>query len=200
MLPVAIALWMLPSPGAPTLVTLPEIDRRCDAAEKVGRSKPDRIFADVSEETGPRKSRRGTWREFRDAAGLKGATPQGPPNTQAFVWRYPDGVTYLQMVFQSRSGDWMRFADHCFRPDGTLARVRDALNSFEGGRSDSGISQVRIKYLSRDGQVLKMKARVVDLETGEPVKGHNRDGDDAAYLRLSDAPFFDLLNRPVSAP
>jgi len=185
-----------------SLPTVAEIDRRCTSAEKASRSKPDRVFADVSDEVMARKGQ-GKWREFRDPADLKGVTEEGAPNTQAFVWRFPDGVVFVQMFFQSGSGDWAHFADHCFRADGTLARVTDTLNTFNAGLldgeidggNDGGISRVRIKYFSSDGTFLKKKSRLLDLKTRKPVKRTYMDQDDIAYRRISDIPFFELFEK-----
>ena len=182
--------------------TVAEIDKRCSSAEKASHSKPDLVFADVSDQVIARKGQ-GKWREFRDPADLKGVTEEGAPNTQAFVWRFPDGVLFVQMFFQSGSGDWAHFANHCFRTDGTLARVTDTLNTFNAGLldeeiegdNDGGVSRVRIKYFSSDGTLLKKKSRLLDLKTRKPVKRSFMDQDDIAYRRISDVPFFDLFKK-----
>jgi hypothetical protein len=193
--------------NAASLTTVAAIDKRCNSAEKASRSKPDLVFADVSDQVMSPKGQ-GSWREFRDAAALKGVTEEGAPNTQAFVWRFPDGVLLVQMFFQSGSGDWAHYADHCFRADGTVARVTDTLNTFnaglldeefEGG-NDGGVSRVRIKYFSCDGALLKKKSRLLDLQTRKPVKRSFMDQDDIAYRRISDVPFFDLLKKQNTTP
>jgi hypothetical protein len=181
------------TPPKSTMPTVAAISRRCDAAEKATRGKPNRVFADVSDKVMPAKGQ-GTWREFPDPDALKGVTEEGAPNTQALVWRFPDGVLYVVMFFQSGSGDWAQYADHCFRPDGTLARVTDTFNTFEAGDDDSqGISRIRIKYFSPDGTMLQKKSRLLDLQTRKPVKRRYMDQDDVAYARVSDVPFFELL-------
>jgi hypothetical protein len=210
--PISAVLFCLAHVGtavaatnAASLPTVAEIDRRCAAAEKASRSKPDRVFADVSDQVMARKGQ-GKWREFRDSADLKGVTEEGAPNTQAFVWRFPDGVLFVQMFFQSGSGDWAHFADHCFRADGTLARVADTLNTFSAGLLDEefesgnegGVSRVRIKYFSSDGTLLKKKSRLLDLKTRKPVKRSYMDQDDVAYQRISDVPFFEIFNRQTA--
>jgi len=182
--------------NAASLSTVADIDKRCSSAARVSRFRPDLVFADVSDQVLAPKGQ-GEWREFRDSADLKGATEEGAPNTQAFVWRFPDGVLFVQMFFQSHSGDWAHYADHCFRADGSLARVTDTVNTFNAGLldeefetgNDGGVSRVRIKYFSSDGTLLKKKSRLLDLETRKPVKRSFMDQDDVAYRRISDVPF-----------
>jgi hypothetical protein len=47
-----------------------------------------------------------------------------------------DGFTFVEIFFQSGSGDWGQFADLCYRSDGTLARLIDMLNTFNAGDAD----------------------------------------------------------------
>ena len=191
--------------NAASMATAAEMDKRCNSAEKASRSKPDLVFADVSDQVMAPKGQ-GEWREFRDSADLKSATEEGAPNTQALLWRFPDGVLFVQMFFHSHSGDWAHYADHCFRADGSLARVTETLNTFNAGLldeefesgNDGGVSRVRIKYFSSDGTLLKKKSRLLDLKTRKPVKRSFMDQDDVAYRRISDVPFFDLLKKQTT--
>jgi len=163
------------------------------------------VFADVSDQVMARKGQ-GKWREFRGPADMKDAGQEGAPNTQALVWRSRDGVLFVRMFFQSGSGDWAHFADHCFRSDGTLARFTDTLSTFNAGlldeeiegNNDGGVSRVRIKHFSPDGTVLKERSRLLDLKTRRPVKRSFVDQDDIAYRRISDLPFFDLLAKQTA--
>jgi hypothetical protein len=183
-----------------SLSTVAEIDKRCDLAERVSQAKPDRVFADVSDDASSGKGQE-KWREFRDPAGLKRAAATGPLDTQVFVWRYPDGVLFVEMVFQSDSGDWMRFASHCFRADRTLARVTSTLNSFTGSEGEGGgLSQVQVKHFSSDGTVLKKQSRLLDLETRKPAqRSLPPDSDEIVYRRFADVPFFALFEKQTAA-
>src|SRR5947208_2112547 len=130
------------APAAAALSTPAEIDKACDAAEMRAdkHRKQARIFGDVA--PGERDARP-DWRRFPSAEALKDATPDGPPNTQASVWPAVNGVLFMEMFFQSGSGDWAQFADMCYRPDGTLARAVDTFNTFDAGKDDSeGVSRV----------------------------------------------------------
>lgn len=200
------------APSQSTLDTVVEIDRRCRAAEAKTTRKPDRVFADTSEKVLPR-SGEGSWREFPNPRALEGVGEDGAPNTQAFVWRFADGVVLVQMFFQSGSGDWAHFADHCFRVDGTLARVQSTLNTFNAGLLDEefekgnegGVSRIRTKYFDRDGRLLRKTSRLLDLATKKPIRRSFMDQDDIIFKVMSALPFYRLLapersNMPLQQP
>ncbi|HXU63377.1 MAG TPA: hypothetical protein VN962_16880 [Polyangia bacterium] len=173
--------------------TIAAIDRRCDEAAKATKSKPDAVFADVS------RTRQADWRAFRDPQELKKGGHGGePPDTQAFVWRFPDGVLHVQFFLTSESGDWAQFTNHCYRPDGTVARTADELNTFEAvaedaGPGDEGITQLRVRHWSPAGKLLKKTSRVFDLQTQRPVKAQVMEEQEVLFLRVSALPFYRLL-------
>jgi hypothetical protein len=189
------------APAAPSrsgLDTVAQIDRRCRAAE--GKTKPDRVFADTSDKVASR-STEGSWREFPNPRALHGIGEDGAPNTQAFVWRFADGVVFVQLFFQSSSGDWAHFAGHCFRADVTLARVQSTLNTFNAGLldkeieegNDGGVSRIRTKYFDRDGRLLRKTSRLLDLATKKPIRRSFMDQEDIIFKRVTDLPFHGLL-------
>jgi hypothetical protein len=182
--------------GIGDLSSVAEIDRRCDAdAMRATRATPDWIFAKIWDEVG----RKGTWHSFRAASELGEATAHGAPDTQAFVWRFPDGVSLVELFLTSQSGDWVHLAAQCFRADGTLARVTDTLNTFYAagpdGEDDGPVSRIRVRVFGSNGKALQKRSRLLDLRTRKPTRRSYMDQQDVAYLRLSDAPFFHLLGR-----
>jgi hypothetical protein len=203
---VAAATASGPSP----LASVVEIDHRCDAAEKAASAKPDRFFAEVSGMVVPGKGQ-GRWRELADAAALKVLAEEDTLNTQGYVTGFRDQVLFVEMFFTSGTGDWGHYSDLCFRADGTLARVTDALNTFKavvhGDQADShpggsGVMRIRIRYFAADGHAMQKKSRLLDLRTRKPVKGEYMDQDDVIYHRVADVPFYALLSRrrPIAAP
>jgi hypothetical protein len=179
--------------GVPALATAVEIDRACDAAEKRAgpQTKGARIFADVAPDepgAGP------MWRSFPSMKALEHATPDGPPQTQASVWPPVGGVVFVSLFFSDPSGDWAQFSDLCYRPDGTLARTVDTLNTFAGGEDDRGVSRVHALLFDGAGQILRRRSKVLDLQTRKPVKAPFTDEKDRIFLRFADLPFSDLLS------
>jgi hypothetical protein len=183
------------SSAVPALATVAEIDRACDAAEKRAgpQTKGARIFADVAPDepgAGP------MWRSFPSMKALEHATPDGPPQTQASVWPPVGGVVFVSLFFASGSGDWAQFTDLCYRPDGTLARTVDTLNTFAGGDDDRGVSRVHTLLFDGAGQIIRRRSKVLDLQTRKPVKTPfpSNDEKDRIFLRFADLPFSDLLS------
>jgi hypothetical protein len=183
--------------GAPAaaLSTPAEIDKACDAAEMRADKHKDsgRFFGEVTPDDAPRTA---AWRSFPSHEALDHATPDGPPNTQAMVWPAVNGVVYVAMFFTSESGDWAQFADLCYRPDGSLARTVDTLNSFYGGDEDrNGVSRVHILLFDAAGKIIQKRSRLLDLQTRKPVKRAFGDEKDRIFKRLTDLPFSPLLSQ-----
>jgi hypothetical protein len=187
-----------PAPTSGGALSTPaEIDKACDAAEKrVATHKQEpQIFGLVPPEDGS-STAKGTWRSFSSREALERATPDGPPDEQAFVSPAGAGVVFVELFSTSDSGDWARFADLCYRPDGTLARAVDTFNTFAAGDNDEGISRVHILQFDARGQMIRKRSRLLDLQTRKPVKRSFMDEKDRIFKRLSDLPFSDLLSQP----
>src|SRR5204863_5186970 len=111
----------------PTLSEASEIDELCEMAATVGRRQPDRVFAEVPKSAMPdtdQKSVEFEWRAYDSKESLAAET-EDPPTMTAVVRRLPQGITFASL-FYNGSEHWHQYADHCFRPDGTLARLADA--------------------------------------------------------------------------
>ena len=154
-----IAVLLAASPAAPKPpAAVYQIDTQCAAAAKLGDAhKQDPLFyADFSEGVRPgANDGSGKWRSFKNAAELRTyAAKQGAPNTQASIWKAPDGTTIALLHFSSDSGDWSDDTDYCFRPDGTLARAISALVNFSAEAYGH-----RTLWFGADGSVLHKKER-----------------------------------------
>jgi hypothetical protein len=183
-------------PPANALATPAEIDKACNAAEKraFAHLKDAAIFADVSEEVRP-KAGQGTWRRFASSKELKNATAGGPPNTQASVWpAVGGGVLFIELFFQSDSGDWAQYADLCYRPDGSLARTADIFNTFDAGDDDrDAVSRIHTLHFDGAGQAIRSRSKLLDLKTRKPVKRGFVDEKEMIFMHVADLPFSDLL-------
>ena len=155
------------------------------------------VVADVSEEVLP-KTGQGSWKIFKTQKEMKGAGAEGAPNTQARVWVAPGGVTYVDMLFQSDSGDWAHFVDYCYRGDGTLARTASTYNTFLADEPD-GVSRVRTKYYDASGkQVLGTKRKVLNLQTRKPFpKARFEDEPEPLFPKVEDLPFWEVVREAL---
>jgi len=154
------------------------------------------IVADVSEEVLP-KTGQGAWKIFKTSKEMEGAGAEGAPNTQARVWVAPGGVTYVDMFFQSDSGDWAHFVDYCYRSDGTLARTESTYNTFLSEDQD-GVSRVRKRDYDATGKVLRSKQRVLNLQTKKPApKARFPDEPEPLFPKLEELPFWNVVREAL---
>ncbi|HMF42104.1 MAG TPA: hypothetical protein VKQ32_15630 [Polyangia bacterium] len=175
------------------LVTPAEIDKACDATERRAAKHKDHawIFGEVADEPHALAS----WRTFSSTSALEHATPDGPPESQAFVSSPAGGLVFVELFLTSPSGDWAQFADLCYRPDGTLARAVDTLNTFHGDDDDGpGVSRVHTTHFDVGGKIVSKRSKLLDLQTRKPVKRSFMDQKDRIFLRVKDLPFSDLLS------
>lgn len=158
-----------------------------------------RVFADVSTAVLP-KPREGEWREFSSEDELRAFADHGKaPNTEAVVSRAPSGVTLVSMYFQSPTAEWAHVVDYCYRPTGTLARVRGTFNSYVASAT-VGIRRRRTTYFDGEGAVLRSTMQVSDLATDKPLRGATfADEDDPLYPAMKALPFSSALSPPAQA-
>jgi TonB family protein len=144
------------------------IDAQCAAALKLddAHKQGHRTLADVSDAVEPRANEgSGRWISFESPAAMQSyAKRNEAPNTQAQIWRTPDGMTVALMYFQSDSGDWSHDVDYCFRADGTLARLRAVM----ANASENTIGE-RITYYATDGHEVFATAKLHDGK-GKPIR------------------------------
>jgi len=178
------------------------IDRACDAAQKYAtkHESEGHIVADVSDAVLP-KTGQGTWQNFKSAKDLKGVGTGGAPNTQATVWLVPGGVIYVDIFFQSESGDWAHFVDYCYRGDGTLARTFSTYNTFLSDEED-GVSRVRTRHYDAHGkQVGRSKQKVLNLQTKKPFpKARFADEPEPLYPEIESLPFWEVVREVLPRP
>jgi hypothetical protein len=186
----AAVLLLSTSAAAAPLATVTDIDRACDAAERTADVKRARVFASLSEED--------EWQDFASTRALERAARQSELHAQAFLWPAVEGVTAVELLFDSESGDWSHFANLCYRPDGSLARLVDTLNTWYTETEDSAdqggpVSRVHTKHFDERGHRLRARAAVLDLESRRPVRRSFMDQDDHVFKCLGALPFGHLL-------
>lgn len=92
---------------------LTTLAKYCDAVEKFSNSEVPRMFAQIGSGS--------NWMEFSGSDAWKRA---GKPWPIALVWYKDDTVTRVVIKAKGESGDGQWYADYCYRPDGSLARLR----------------------------------------------------------------------------
>ncbi len=86
-----------------------------------------RFFGDASGDHGPAK-----WREYKSKAQLDTAAGNGKVYFAAIASFNKSKLVLATLTQSSPSGDWARFTDYFFRPDGTLAKRDQNLSTFYG--------------------------------------------------------------------
>jgi hypothetical protein len=181
--------------GAPSEVG--HIDHVCDAKELSGEEAKARVFAEISGAVMP-KARQGDWKELLDESELR-TMSEGPrpPNTEAVV-HTSKGGTLVSMYFQDSTANWAHVVDYCFRPTGSLARMRGTFNTYLGVASGMGIRRRRTTYYDAEGTVLATHSTLADIETDKPRPGAAYlDEEDPLYRHVRALPFSSSLAPPT---
>jgi hypothetical protein len=93
-------------------------------------------------------------------------------------------------TMETESGDWILDASYYFRPDGSLAKMHEHLNTFYGHAT-----VIRDSFFGCHGEVYGSTTSHVDLKTKQPKKPDPEFVDERAPLfkRIQDLPFFTAL-------
>jgi hypothetical protein len=184
-----LVFLVLARAGGASSAEVGRIDHACDAKDLSGEEAKLRMFAETSGAVMP-KPREGDWRELSDEAELR-ALSEGPkpPNTEAVVHTGKAG-TLVSMYFQDSTANWSHVVDYCYRPNGSLARVRGTFNSYTAVASGLGIRRRRTTYFDGEGTVLTVRTTLADLETDKPRPSATYlDEEDPVYRQLRALPF-----------
>jgi hypothetical protein len=93
-------------------------------------------------------------------------------------------------TIQTLSGDWALYADYYFRPDGSLAKMHERLNTFH-----RGASVIRDAWFGCHGEAYGGTAHHLDLKTKKPTQPGPESIDERAplFMRVQNLPFFSAL-------
>ena len=143
-----------------------------------------RYFGDAAGENGPPM-----WAEFPTMKDLNGAAEGGKVYTACVTGWSRGKLLLATFTFSSPSGDWARFVNYYYRPDGTLAK-RDGSFSFLPGNY---IIREVDRYAIR--KLLSRTFEYRDLNTNKPLRHHVQSPmpDAPVYRTTASLPFFGLL-------
>lgn len=153
--------------------------------EKQGE--PHLIFADVSDYNEGAKP---VWRKYASMVDFQNAGEEAESYTVAYVWLKEGKVIGVNFTYSSPSGDWAHYAEHVFRPDGSVAEIRKELRTFMGD-----VIVIRTTVFDPSGKELKVSKEFLDLNTQKPVAPTEnfQDVDVPVYKKASDLPFVSEL-------
>ncbi|MGE3467099.1 MAG: hypothetical protein AB7J13_09210 [Pyrinomonadaceae bacterium] len=169
------------------------IDTYCKTVDRFreGQKQPSLVFADTAE----MDDEKAKWRKFPSEKALEDFREKSETYDIALNWRRNGRIVASNFTRFSPSGDWVNYVLHCFRTDGTLARVETDFRTFNGD-----FKVIRKRYFDRYGRRISMSVKYLDLATGKPKDpGSGVFGDDGNeidyYLRTSRLPFAHLLRK-----
>lgn len=152
-----------------------------DFVEKQGE--PHLIFADVSDYNEGAKP---VWKKYSSMIDFQNAGEEAESYTVAYVWLREGKIIGVNFTYSSPSGDWAHYAEHVFRPDGSVAEIRKELRTFMGD-----VIVIRTTVFDPLGKELKVSKEFLDLNTQKPVPPTEnfQDVDVPVYKKAADLPF-----------
>ena len=169
------------------------IDAYCKTVDAIRKKhkKPDLIFADTAGMNEDKEK----WRAFASEKALDKFREKSETYSIAYNWQSGSRVIASNFTLFSGSGDWVKYNNHCFREDGTLAVLESDYRTFNGD-----FMVVRRRYFDRSGKLISKSAKFLDLQTRKPKDASSGVmGDDADevdyYARTSKLPFVHFLPR-----
>lgn len=134
------------------------------------------------------------WKVFKDAEALGNPNDENEPFAAAVVWKEREGML-VSFTFPTPTGDWIDYAQHCYRSDGSLSEIVSDYRTFNTSEeSTSLVMRVRRTRFNRAGVVGSRTTKVVDLDTLKVLRNPNfMDRADIIYRTTRDLPFWALL-------
>ena len=135
------------------------LTKYCHALETFSNTRKPRIFAQSSSGVGPSSG----WMEFSSRDAWRRA---GKPQPLALVWYKDDRVARVAITARDGSGDGRSYVEYCYRPDGSLARLR----SMPKMQTDCDQSLFHCSFTFREERFYPPKAELVK-PSRKPVGG-----------------------------
>lgn len=154
------------------------------------RTSPKLVFADVSDVGTEQPSK---YQKFASENALEKFRDKSDVYSIAYAWKKAGKVVATNFTLSSPSGDWVKYGNHVFRADGTLAMVESDYRTFMGE-----FVVIRKRYFDTKGKEIHKTTKIQDLKTNKPKKaldGVMGDDPDEVdyYLTTAALPFADIL-------
>ncbi len=162
--------------------------KQIDTVQK-RRKTPELVYANTADEN----ANKAKWRKFASEKALDKFREGSETYDIAYNWRSGGRLIASNFTHFSPSGDWVKYVNHCFRSDGTLARVETDYRTFMGD-----FKVIRNRYFNARGKQISSSVKYLDLQSGKPKdKGDGVMGDDPNevdyYKTVKKLPFAKLL-------
>jgi hypothetical protein len=166
--------------------TVSEIESDVKSIDSAIGGREPRVFGDVSEY---RRGAKEQWRSFKNLKAMDKYQTKMDIYAWALYWTDGRGRAKTSVTFSSPSGDWAQFVDYYFRTDGSLMKVDETLNTFNGSTSAH-----KRKWFSSSGKVLGSNTVLRELGSGKVVAESSfNDHPATVYKTRSQLPFSRLI-------
>ena len=153
------------------------------------RKTPELVYANTADVN----SSKDKWRKFASEKALDKFREKSEAYDIAYNWRSGGKLIASNFTHSSPSGDWVNYVNHCFRADGTVARVETDYRTFLGDWK-----VISTRYFNSAGRQISSSIKYLDLQSGKPKdasEGVMGDAESRAeyYKNVKKLPFAKLL-------
>ena len=140
------------------------IDAYCKTIDSLtSKNKTALIFADTSDyEDANAKPK---WQKFTSEKALEKFRDKTETYSIAYNWLKGGKLVASNFTNFSPSGDWTMYIYHVYRADGSLARVKSELRTFQGD-----YIVIKTQYFNTSGKEISKTMKYLDLATHKPKK------------------------------
>ena len=176
-----------------TTAEVKSIDAYCKTIDAVtAKSKTALIFADTSDyENANAKPK---WQKFTSEKALEKFREKIETYSIAYNWLKSGKLVASNFTNFSPSGDWTMYVYHIYRADGSLARVKSELRTFQ-----EDYIVIKTQYFNASGKQVSNTMKYFDLTTHKPKKASpdfdsNFSSDDY-FTKISKLPFASQMKK-----
>lgn len=168
-----------------------KLTAKIDRYAKDRHDDPDRIF--IARKTAPDSWE---WKEFRSNDEAEAFIEGFRGFQQAWIWLASTKPVFVRLAKWSGSGDWYLYTNYYFDDQGRILEIESDYRT-----APDDISVLRFRYFDQGGRVLDDTVEYYEINPPEnkrlPGKPENMESsilEAPVYLKISDLPFYSLLN------
>ncbi len=176
-----------------TSAEVKDIDAYCKTVDSLtSKNKTAFIFADTSDYEDANS--RPKWQKFTSEKALEKFREKTETYSIAYNWLKGGKVVASNFTNFSPSGDWTMYVFHVYRADGSLARVKSELRTFQGD-----YIVIKTQYFNTSGKQISKTMKYLDLTTHKPKKASSNFNSSFAeedyFTKTSKLPFASQLKK-----
>lgn len=120
------------------------------------------IFADTKDYNSEEKPK---WKKFTSEGALETFRNRNETYTISYNWRKNGRIVQSNFTYFSPSGDWAQYVFHCFRPDGSIAKVESDYRTF-----NEDVIVLQSIFFDTKGRIINKTVQFKDLQSKKTKK------------------------------